>query len=81
MAEKEPPTSISVTDLDVETPVILHDSQLNLEIKVDGGWIKRLQEVLKKHQREVTLIAAGGTVIAITGVMETLKRRRKKIKN
>lgn len=47
-----------------------------LEVGVDGGFIKRLEEVMRRYQSEVELAVVGGTIIAVVLASERLKKRK-----
>ena len=63
----------SIEELADDQEIIFHDSQLGLNIPTDAGFIKRLAEVLKEHQRTVELIMVGGVVVAL--VVTVVKRK------
>lgn len=69
---------LELDELDDETPVIFYDSHFDTELKVDGGWVKRLQGVLAGHKREVRLAIIGGAVFAAIEIAKALKKREKK---
>lgn len=77
--EKEAPfQSLELDKLDDETPVTFYDSQFDTQLKVDGGWVKRLQSALAGHKREVRLVIIGGAVFAAIEIAKALKKREKK---
>lgn len=70
--------NILVTDLKYAAPVVLHDPYLELDVVVDGGFIRRLSKELKKQQREVQLTVIAGTIIAVCVVAKHLRRGERK---
>ena len=70
-----------IEDLKDDDKVIWHTDSPALgefNLGTDGGFIKRLEKVVKKYQKEVKLaVVVGGAIIAVVSVSEQLKRRRK----
>lgn len=48
-----------------------------LEVGADSGFIKRLAEVMKRHQTEVRLAVVGGAIVAVILASERLKKQRR----
>ncbi len=48
-----------------------------LKVGADGGFIKRLAEVMKRHQTEVRLAVAGGIITAVILASERLRKQRR----
>lgn len=68
---------IEMADLKEGDEVILHEPSWDLDVKADGGFIKRLAEGVKKHQREVKLTVIGGSIIAVVLAADKTRRRKK----
>lgn len=68
---------IEVMDLKESDEVILYEPSWDLDVKVDGGFVKRLAEGVKKHQREVKLTVLGGSIIAVVLAADKARRRKK----
>lgn len=87
-AEKEKSSDISgsievremgIEELKDDDRVVLQTGSEGFELKVgaDGGFIKRLAEVMKRHQTEVRLAVVGGIITAVILASERLRKQRR----
>lgn len=71
---------MEIGDLKDDDRVVLRtDSEgfKELEVGADGGFIKRLEKVMKRHQAGVKLAIVGGTIIAVVLASERFKKQKK----
>ena len=66
-----------MADLKETDEVIWHEPSWDLDVKVDGGRIKRLAKVVKRHQREVELTVIGGSIVAVVLAVDKARQRKK----
>ena len=74
-----PSSEIKIEDLKDDDRVVLRSGPgglEGLEVGADGGFIRRLGKVVKKHQREVKPAVVGGAIIAVVFSVRKIQKTK-----